>query len=236
MNFNAFLITLLSGLAFYIGYLISKLFIDRKRLVIFSIGFSFSILIGLAIFDLLPECFELVDKWYMILLYIVIGVLILKAFDLLVPNHEHSINNKHIEHISLISCVALLLHNIIEATAIYTTGLNDIKMGVLMAIGVSCHNIPLGIQISSLTKSSKKSFIMISLLAVSSIIGVVLFQLFNIALTDNLIGALIGITLGMLIYLIIFELFCEVKENINTKEMFYGLFFGIAVIAISSII
>lgn len=236
MNFNAFLITFLSGLAFYIGYLIPRLFTDKKRLIIFSIGFSFSILIGLSIFDLLPECFELIDKWYMIIIYIIIGLLIVKAFDLLLPNHEHSHTNKHIEHISLISCVALLLHNIVEATAIYTTGLNDIKMGVLMAIGVSCHNIPLGIQISSLTKSSKRSFIMITLLALSSIIGIIIFQVFNIVLTDTLIGALIGITLGMLIYLIFFELFCEVKENINTKEMFYGLFFGIAVIALSSII
>ena len=236
MNFNAFLITFISGIAFYIGYLIPRLFVDKKRLIVFSIGFSFSILIGLSLFDLLPECFELIDNWYMIMLYIIIGILILKAFDLLLPNHEHSHSSKHIEHISLISCIALLLHNIIEATAIYTTGLNDIRMGVLMAIGVSCHNIPLGVQITSLTKSSKRAFIMITLLALSSIIGIILLQLFNIVLTDNLIGVLMGITLGMLVYLIFFELFCEVKDNIKTKEMFYGIFFGIAVIVLSSIL
>lgn len=233
VDFNAFLITFLSGLSFYIGYLITKLFDNKKRLIIFSIGFAFSILLGLAFLDLLPECFEIFDKWYLVILYVIIGILILKALDLLLPDHEHSDNNKHIEHISLISCIAIILHNIIEATAIYTSGVNNIKIGVLMAIGVSCHNIPLGIQITSLTKSKKKEFIMISLLAFSSVVGIFMLQIFNIKLTENIIGMLISVTLGMLIYIVFFELLHEVKNYIKTKEMFYGLFFGIAIIVLS---
>ena len=236
VNFISFLVTFLSGLSFCIGYLITKLFENKKKLIIFSIGFAFSILIGLALFDLLPECFELFNKWYIVPMYVLVGVFILKAFDLLLPNHEHTDNSKHIEHISLISCIAIILHNIIESTAIYTTGVKDIRMGVLMAIGVSCHNIPLGIQITSLTKSNKKSMIMISLLALSSVVGILVFQILNIQLTDNIAGALISITLGMLMYIVFFELFCEVKKYIKTKEMFYGLFFGIAVIVLSLLI
>ncbi len=236
MNLNAFIITLLSGMSFYIGYLITKIVKDKKKLVVFSIGFAFSILIGLILFDLLPECFELLSDWTHVLACVIVGGVILKVLDLLLPNHEHSHKHSHIEHISLMSCIALILHNIIEATAIYTTSVNDVKMGTLMAIGVSCHNIPLGIQVSSLTSSNKKSLLMITLLMLSSIVGVIIFTIFNITLTDKILGILISITLGMLLYIVCFELFCEVKENIKTKEMFYGLFFGLCVIILSLLV
>ena len=235
MNLNALLITLASGIAFLIGWLITKLFTNKKKLVIFSIGFGFSVLIGLILFDLLPECFELFSEWYVVVLYIIIGILLLKAFDILIPHHEHTGKHSHIEHISLMSFVAILLHNIIETTAIYTTSVSNLKMGLLMSIGVSCHNIPFGIQMTSLSKSNKQGLLLTSLLAISSIIGILVFNVFNIPLTDDVLGMLISITLGMLIYIVFFELLCEVKEHIKTKEMFYGLFFGVFIVFIASL-
>ncbi len=236
MRLNAILITIMSGISFFIGYLITRLISNKKKLVVFSIGFAFSVLIGLILLDLLPECLEIFDKWYIVLIYALVGILLLKALDLLLPAHEHSKKHSHIEHISLISCIAIILHNIIEATAIYTTCLSNIKIGLLMAIGVTCHNIPLGIQVTSLTNSNKKGIIMTSLLALSSAVGIIILTIFKINLTDNILGMLISITLGMLIYIVFFELLCEVKEHIKEKEMFYGLFFGIAVIVLAMII
>lgn len=236
MNFNAFLITLISGLSFYIGYFIVRLFNDKKKLITFSIGFAFSILIGLIIFDLIPECLEMFDKWYIIVIYIISGILILKALDLLIPSHHHTESNNHIEHIGFVSFIAILLHNIIESFAIYSTSISEVKLGVLMAIGVSCHNIPFGIQITSLTKNNKKSLIMTSILALSSIIGILILGVFDLVLPETVISALVCITLGMLIYIVFFELLCEVREHIKTKEMFYGLFFGILVIFLAMVI
>ena len=77
---------------------------------------------------------------------------------------------------------------------------------------------------------------MTSLLALSSAVGIIILTIFKINLTDNILGMLISITLGMLIYIVFFELLCEVKEHIKEKEMFYGLFFGIAVIVLAMII
>ena len=50
-----FIITILSGLSFFIGYLITKFIKDEKKLTIFYVGFSFVIIIGLILFYLLPE-------------------------------------------------------------------------------------------------------------------------------------------------------------------------------------
>lgn len=229
----AFIITILSGLSFFIGYLITKFVSNEKRLTIFSVGFSFIIIIGLIFFDLLPECFEsIINKWF-ILLYVLIGIFGLKSLDLFIPNHHHSNKKNHMEHIGIISFVALFLHNVVEGTGIYATSINDISMGLFMALGVSFHNIPLGIQISSLIKDTKEKVILLCALALSSVFGVILLNIFNIVLSDIALGILISITLGMLIYIAFFELLCEIKEHFKDKDLRLGLLLGVIVIFVS---
>lgn len=231
MNIKALLITVLASLSFVLGYFITKLFKNKTKLGIFSIGFAFSILIGLSIFDLIPECIELFDKWYIMLIYVLVGIIILKLFDILLPHHEHTHEHSHIEHISFISFIAILLHNIIESIAIYTSSINDIKTGLFLSIGVMCHNIPLGIQLSSLSK--KKGLLYVLLLVLSSVVGILVFFIFNIPFTDNILRIFMGITLGMLVYIILFELLCEIKENIKVKELIYGIVLGILIVLLS---
>lgn len=233
----AMLITLLSGLSFLIGYIITKFIKNEKKLIIFSVGFSFIIIIGLVFFDLLPECIELVKPKWTIIGFAAAGLLILKLLDLFVPNHDHSSkHNDHMEHIGLISAIALVLHNAIEGTAIYSTALADTKMGLLMALAVSFHNIPLGIQISSLVKNKKEKFILLLILVLSSIIGVAIINIFNVTFSDGVLGILISITLGMLIYISMFELLCEIKEHIKSKQLWYGIIIGIIFVVIGILI
>ena len=230
---NAIIITLLSGISFLVGYLITKFVKNQKKLVIFSVGFSFVIIIGLVLFDLLPECLEVMKPKWAIFGYALAGLLILKALDFFVPDHDHSSNHEHhMEHIGLISTIALVLHNLIEGTAIYSTALTDTKMGLMMALAVSFHNIPLGIQVSSLVKNKKEKALLLSILVISSIFGVILINLFKITLDDAVLGILISITLGMLIYISVFELLCEIKEHIKDKMLWIGFILGIAVATI----
>ncbi len=232
MNYQELLITLFSGLSFFIGYFITKFINNEKKLIVFSVGFSFSIIIGLVLFDLLPECLELFDNKLIMILCILGGIVLLKLLDLFLPNHSHSKKKSHMEHIGLISAIALFLHNIIEGTAIYSTAITDIRLGIFMMIAVSFHNIPMGIQISSLVHDKKEKIILLSLLSISSIIGVLILNIFNIEFSNLLIGILMSISLGMLIYISLFELLCEVKEHIKDKELICGLIFGIIIIAL----
>lgn len=233
----AIIITILSGVSFLVGYLITKLFKNEKKLVTFSVGFSFIVIIGLIIFDILPESLELASNKFIIILYGLIGIGLLKLLDFFIPDHEHNSNSKdHMEHIGLISFIALFIHNIIEATAIYTTSLTDINMGIMMCIGVSFHNIPLGIQISSMVKNKKEKILLILGLVCSSALGIILLNIFNITLTEQVLCILISITLGMLIYISLFELLCEVKENIKKKELLIGIISGIVLIIISQLL
>ena len=231
----AIIITILSGVAFFIGYLITMSVKDEKKLVTFAVGFAFSVLFGLVILDILPECLEIFENKWIMILCMLGGIGILKLLDLFVPEHSHEGHGKkhlesHMEHIGLVSTIALFLHNMIEGTALYTTSLSDIKMGLLMLLGVSFHNIPLGIQISSMIKNKKEKLLMIIALAFSSVIGILLIKLFNAGNTINAI--LISVTFGMLVYITFFELLCEVKEHIKDKTLIKGVLLGIVFIVI----
>lgn len=235
MNIQAIFITLLSGLSFFIGYLITKLIKDEKKLITFSVGFSFTIILGLIFTDLLPECLEFTNNKLIILIFVILGILLLKVLDLFIPDHEHEHTKKkdHMEHIGLISTLALFIHNVIEGTAIYTATLSSISIGLFTSLGVSFHNIPLGIQISSLVKNKKEKLTLLTILSLSSIFGVIILKLFKITLTSYISGILISITLGMLIYIAFFELLCEIKENMKKKELLIGIITGIVLILVS---
>ncbi len=233
----ACLVTILSGVSFLIGYIITMLMNNNKKLITFSLGFSFIVIFGLIIFDLLPECLELVSNKFTILIFALIGIIMLKLLDFFIPDHDHDSNKKdHMEHIGLISFVALFIHNVIESTAIYTTSLTTLSMGIIMAIGVSFHNIPLGMQISSMIKNNKIKFSLMLGLSLSSVIGIILLNIFKITLNNNILCVLISITLGMLIYIALFELLCEVKENIKKRELQLGLISGIVLVVVSQLL
>ena len=235
MNISALIVTFLSSLSFYIGYLITKFIKNQKKLVIFAIGFAFSIIIGLAFFDILEECLEMNNKIIMIISMIG-GIVLLKSLDLFIPDHHHKSKNKdHMEHIGLVSALALFIHNSIEGIALYNMASTSINSGILMALGVSFHNLPLGIQISSLVKSNKERLIILTILVFSSIFGISVINLFNINI-ENIEGIFLSITFGMLIYISMFELLCEVKEHFNNKELKIGLLIGIIFIIVGHFI
>ena len=73
-------------------------------------------------------------------------------------------------------------------------------------------------------------------LSLSSVIGIILLNIFKITLNNNTLCVLISITLGMLIYIALFELLCEVKENIKKRELQLGLISGIALVVVSQLL
>lgn len=236
----ALMITLLSGVAFILGYFIEKYFKDKNKLIVFSIGFSFSIMILLIIFDLLPESIELLENDYLMIGgFALLGLLLLKGLDLFVPDHEHTSkhNEDHVNHIGFITGLALILHNLVEGVAVYSATQLELKTGLLMTFGVFCHNLPLGIQISSLMgKNKNKKLLLLFVLMLSSILGVLVINIFNINMTSLFLGALISVTIGMLLYILIFELLCEIKEHIKDKTIYLGLVFGILMFCLSMIL
>ena len=169
--------------------------------------------------------------------------MILKILDKFIPDHDiEEENEKEINenflHIGIVSSIALVLHNLIEGMAIYSTMKTSFDMGILVTIGVGLHNIPMGMIVSSTfykaNKNLKKTVLFTSLIALSTFLGgLIMFALSNY-ITNLLLGILLCITLGMIIYIVVFELLSEILHNKNKKESFIGIAFGILIFILSS--
>ena len=240
------LINLVVGLFFLIGALIAFKNKNNKNIVNFSVGMAFIVLLLLLAVDIIPEVLELFEE--NTILWIIgcslIGIGILFILEKIVPHHNHYEEEKHhhhtnhLNHIGVMTSLALIIHNIVEGMSIYGVANNDLKTGIIYALGVGLHNIPFGIEITTMfeaDKNHKKTWTYLILLSLSTFVGGLLLYFFNNLLTNHILGILLGITIGMILYLVFMELFVELKEKFN-KYSIYGIITGIILILIGVLI
>ena len=237
----ALFLTLLSGLFFLIGIIVSRFVKHKNALTVGSMACAFIIIIGLILMDLLPELIEM-DKWYL-LIFVVIGLVFLLLIDKLIPHHTHKHKEHdeatkehqgHIEHIGFITILALLLHNMVEGMALYSVTTNNLESGLLMCLGIGLHNLPFGFQIANYSnKTSNK--IATLLLVLSGLIGGLVIYLFG-SISEFATGIIIALTLGMILYILLFELLHEVWSNIKQKATLYGIIIGIIILIFINLI
>ena len=248
-QFYGIILTLIAGLFFLVGGIISLKVKNKDKLNHFSIALALVIIINLLVMDLIPEVFELLDSYdlsfkiLIILIFCILGILILKGLDFFIPDHHHehhdNESNKkehisHLKHIGTLTLISLILHNLLEGFAIAGLTFNNFEMGIMICISVALHNIPLGTTIFSSIDIKKNKLLVLSL-TLSSFIGGLVFLL--IGEISSLVLAIISIiTLGMLIYIAFMELLPELYQNIKKKETILGLLTGIVLIVISMLI
>ena len=239
-NTLALFITFLLGFFILIGVIIAFFLKKQQKVLDFIFAFAFSLLTMLILVDLLGHTIEHlgITHIYLFIFFTCLGLLIFKIIDDLIPEHDDSKMNKkevkkNIVHIGLLATIALIIHNFVEGMAIYLTSASDINLGIMMALGVGLHNIPLGIIITTALNSDsniKKYVFCIISLFISSFIGGLLLFLLNInTVSDVVIGSLLALTIGMLLYIIIFELYPKVKKTKNKKITTIGIITGIII-------
>lgn len=236
------LFTLGTGIFMILGMLIVFLTKNNRKVIDFSIAIAFGVMTMLIFVELLPEayetmktCFSFPKNIVFIIGFVALGILSLKILDLFIPDHdvnqEHTTVSENLFHIGIVSSIALILHNIIEGMAIYSTVTKDYSMGFLIMVGVGLHNIPMGMVITSTlfqaNSSKKKTISLVLCIALSTFVGGLIMFFLSGMITDLVLGILLSITLGMLIYIVIFELLEEIIQNRNWKTTFVGIILGI---------
>lgn len=239
------LTTLILGLFILIGALIGFLVKKKEKITDFSIGLAFGVIIMLIITDLLPEIIEHLGLRYIyvFILGTTVGFMLLKLLDNFIPDHEEENRSKkesknNLIHIGVITSLALMLHNIIEGMAIYSTIMTNTNLGVALMIGIGFHNIPLGMVISSTFNQSNqniwKTILIILVLSLSTFFGGLIMFFLNLHTISQLVlGTLLTITLGMLIYIVYEELYKRLKETKNKKMSLIGIGIGVIILLIS---
>ncbi|MBL7199558.1 MAG: ZIP family metal transporter [Anaerolineae bacterium] len=149
---NAFLLSLVSGLATGLGGLMVALFGKLSmRTYDTLIGFAAGVMTAIATLGLIQEA--LTQGGTMVsLLGIVVGAVALYALDRYLP-HEH-------EHLPF-ACTdtiayrrgwmlftAMTLHNVPEGLAVGTSFAAQPRLGILLAVAIAVHNIPEGVAVA----------------------------------------------------------------------------------------
>lgn len=234
------LTTLLLGLFIIIGALIAFLIKRKERVVDFSLGLAFSVIIMLIITDMLPEIIEHLGTKhiYLFIIFTVLGFGLLKLLDHFIPDHDDDgkmdtaqEKKENLVHIGIITSCALVLHNIIEGMAVYSAIISNTSLGIAITLGIGFHNIPLGMVIAGTFHQSKetlsKTILSIIAVSLSSFVGgLILFFLNLTAVSSIVLGILLSLTLGMLLFIATSELYPRLHALKNKKTAYIGITIG----------
>lgn len=246
MTFKALSLTILVSVFFILGIILPKFFKNKNKLILFTMGLSFIILLFLSFMDLIPEITEVLLFKYtykyipIAIIFVILGFVVLKILDFYIPEHKHDHqekndnvleHNNHLFHIGFITSLSLIIHNLLEGISIYITSLANFKLGLIMALTVGCHNLPLGMEISISMDAIKDKklikIILIFLVVLSSFMGA--FILFIIGKNINFLieGIFLCITLGMIFYLLFLEILPELIKHNKESMLKLGIICGI---------
>jgi ZIP family zinc transporter len=166
--------------------------------------------------------------------------------------------------LKMMSCIAMLaimIHNGPEGVITYTSVLGDLRVGMLMAVGIIVHNLPEGLLVSlprfyamagmNMKPSSGGLYpyerfraMLFSWLSGLSepICGFIAYLVMgqDDALSGDFLGALFGLVGGFMIYVVVYELFpaafakpTEKKKGLSASSVSHAFIAGCAVMLLS---
>lgn len=260
----AFLLTLLAGLATALGAVV-PFFIRKsgKKFLALILGFSAGVLIYLALVGLLGEARETLTEIYgaekgglLVVSAFFIGVLIISVADRfsgschsISHSGEHPDPNKPAHHkyddekllrTGLFTAITLSIHNLPEGFAVFMSALKEPALALPMTIAVAVHNVPVGVAIAMpvyfATRSKARAFLYAFLTGLTELIGAMLgYLVFAPYLSDTLFGIVFALAAGIMIFLSFDELLPVSMEYGDQHLSLYGLFSGMAVMALTII-
>lgn len=242
--FISFLLTSIAGFSTLVGTIFIFLGKKKSNLVILStLAFAAGVMSFLSIIDLIPEAFSHfktrffeIPSILMIAIFFLVGMMISKAFDKIVPEEKDSLFK-----VGIISMIAIILHNIPEGIVTFITTNNHFRLGLTLTIAIALHNIPEGISIALpiyySTGSRKKAFFYTFISAISEPFGAFLAYLFLAPLaTPFFLGALFSFIAGVMFHIALVKLI--VQSFTYNKKLITWMFFilGVLFVLLSHII
>ena len=240
--------TFLLGFFIILGALIVFYTDNNDKFIEFSISLASGVILMLIAFDLVPEMIEVVPykgwfKYFAIFSGIGFGFILLKVLDKFIPDHDDDEttdedDQRNLEHIGLMSTIALIIHNIVEGMAIYMLATSDMKAAFITCIGIGLHNIPMGMVIASAfyqqNESKKKTFTILGAVSLSTFVGGLSMFLFKLGKYVDILEAIsITLTIGMLLFILIMELIPKMKRSKDKRITSAGFLTGIVLLLIT---
>ncbi|PLX17643.1 MAG: zinc transporter ZupT [Candidatus Muiribacterium halophilum] len=259
----AFLLTLFAGLSTSIGSLAayySKK--TNTSFLSICLGFSAGVMIYVSFVEIFPKSVEILSdsmslklsEWYAVGGFF-FGIILIGLIDRLVPDYENPHEMHHIEEIytdeqkkvqkekamhrmGIFTALAIAIHNFPEGLATFTAALKDPGLGIPIAIAIAIHNIPEGIAVAVpifyATGSRKKALLYSSLSGMAEPLGALIgYAVLRPFMTDVVFGFVFSSVAGIMVFISLDELLPSAEEYGEHHLSIYGLFIGMAFMAIS---
>ena len=156
-------------------------------------------------------------------------------------NQHHSHGTKKLQRAGIFSAIVLAIHNFPEGIATFVTSYTDIGAGIAIAVAVAIHNIPEGIAVSvpiyHATGSRRKAFWYSFCSGFAEPAGAMVAWLVLMPfITPALVSLIMAAVAGIMIYIAFDELLPATHYYGENHIALYGLFLGMAIMAVSLIV
>lgn len=197
------LVILATVIVTLIGGLFAIKFKDKLHLIL---GFSAGAILGVALFDLLPESIELISGDYntqTVMVLVALGFCVYMLIDRLFSLHKHDGECAKTSHGGKLSAVALILHSFLDGFSIGLAFKISDSVGWVVAMAVLAHKFSDGINtVSVVMQDGSKIKPVVKWLAASSLAPVVGVCLaYFITISDVTLGALLAVFVGLFLYI-----------------------------------
>ncbi len=256
----AFIVTLFAGLSTGIGSVISL--VAKKtntKLLAVSLGFSAGVMLYVSFVEIFAKgrdaligyFGEVSGQWLAVGGFFA-GIILIGIIDHLIPSdrnpHEmHGIeemdgeseeHKKSLMRMGVFTALAIAIHNFPEGLATFAATVNDPSLGIPVAVAIAIHNIPEGIAVAVpiyyATNDRKKAFRYSFLSGLSEPIGAIIgYFLLRTVFNDGTFGFVFAAVAGIMVYISLDELLPAAREYGEAHLSMFGLFVGMAVMALS---
>ena len=231
-----------------------------------SLGFSAGVMIYISFVEILSEAFRTLSIQmgsrkgnFTALAAFFGGMLLIAVIDKMVPERENPHEAVSVEiykkkkpkeikdkkgkllRTGLLTAFAVAIHNFPEGFAVFMSVMKDPALGIGIVIAISIHNIPEGIAVSVpvyyATGNRLKAFWYSFLSGLAEPMGaLVAYLILSRFMSDTLFGIVYAAIAGIMIFISFDQLLPAAREYGEHHLSIYGLFSGMAVMAISLIL
>lgn len=205
MNYPLVLISILLVAASLIGGAVAHKLQNKLN---YLLGFVAGLMLGVVVFDLLPEIFELAQEGVNIIYPMIglalgfIGFHFAEQMTVVHTSHEEGYKSHAHSHVGKLSIYALILHRLLDGLSIGVAFQINAVLGIAVAIAVIAHSFADGLNVISLGKLYKQDKHLGILLAVSSVVPVLGILLASfITLPVAVLAVYLAVFAGFLMYL-----------------------------------
>ena len=242
------LVSTIAGLSTLIGATTIFFKVDKSKynkFITFCLAFSIAIMIGISIFDLIPESFFQYFSIYgmsksiiLLIVAFLISYIFITVLSMIIKKET---KKEDLYRLGILNMIVLIFHNMPEGIATFLSSYQDLSLGIKLAIAIMLHNIPEGISIAVpiyySTRNKKLAFRNAFISGMAEPLGALLALVFlKNYISEMMISIILIIVAGLMITLSIQELLPESLKYKENKALYLGLASGGVLVLINMLL